>query len=124
MPELSWARLNTDLQLGLRRGAWYRVIREANRQVILDVDHQPVTVLREYLEFVSVRPDRWTVVERPSDATGPAAAWGHSYGVCPNCNHRAPLVQPVAEARCSKCGGTFLVDWSAPYLAGDGGRQL
>jgi len=122
MPELSWARLKTDLHLGLRRGAWYRVIREADGQVILDVDHQPATVLREYLEFVNVRPDRWTIVERTSDATGPAAASGPCYGVCPHCSHRAPLAQPVAQARCANCGGTFLVDWSAPHLAGDGGR--
>ena len=123
MPELSWARLKTDLHLGLRRGAWYPVIREAYGQVILDVEHQPVTVLREYLEFVSVRPDRWTIVERPSDVAGAAAAWGQSYGVCPHCAHRAPLVHPVVEARCSKCRGTFLIDWSAPDLAGGGGRQ-
>ncbi len=57
MPELSWARLATDLRCGLRRGAWYRVIRKADRHVILDVDHRPTTVPRECLEFVSVRPD-------------------------------------------------------------------
>jgi len=124
VPELSWARVTTDLNLGLRRGAWYRVIRETAGQVILDVDHQPVTVLREYLEFVTVRPDRWTIVERRRDAAGPRAAGDDSYGVCPNCNHRAALVHPVVEARCSKCGGTFLIDWSAPFLAGNGGHQL
>ena len=43
MPELSWARLATDLRCGLRRGAWYRVIRKADRHVILDVDHRPAT---------------------------------------------------------------------------------
>jgi hypothetical protein len=123
MPELLWARLKTDLHLGLRRGAWYRVIREADGQVILDVEHQPVTVLREYLEFVSVRPDRWTIVERPIDVAGAAAEWGQSYGVCPHCTHRAPLVHPVVEARCSKCRGTFLIDWPAPYLAGGGGMS-
>jgi hypothetical protein len=124
MPELLWARLTTDLHCGLRRGAWYRVIREADGQVIVDVDHQPATVLREYLEFVSVRPDRWTTLERPSDVAGAAAAWGKSYGVCPHCTHRAPLVHPVVEAHCSKCGGTFLIDRSAPHRAGEGGRQL
>ncbi len=123
MPELSWARLKTDLHLGLRRGAWYRVIRATGGQVILDVDHQPVTVLCEYLEFVSVRPDRWTIVERPSDVAGAAAAWGQSYGVCLHCTHREPLVHPVVEAGCSRCRGTFLIDWPAPYLAGGGGRQ-
>jgi hypothetical protein len=122
MPELQWARLKTDLHLGLRRGAWYRVIRELDTQVILDVEHQPRTVLREYLEFVSVRPDRWTIVERPSDVAGAAVGWGQSYGVCPQCTHREPLVHPVVEARCSKCHGTFLIDWSAPSPAGDGGR--
>src|SRR5881275_2966027 len=110
MPELSWARVKTDLHLGLRRGAWYRVIRETGSQVILDV--------------ASVRPDRWTIVERPSDVAGAAAGWGQSYGVCPHCTHRASLVHPVVEARCSKCGGTFLIDWSASHLAGEGGRQL
>jgi len=124
MPELSWARVKTDLHLGLRRGAWYRVIRETGSQVILDVDHQPATILREYLEFASVRPDRWTIVERPSDVAGAAAGWGQSYGVCPLCTHRASLVHPVVEARCSKCGGTFLIDWSASHLAREGGRQL
>jgi len=124
MPELSWARVKTDLHLGLRRGAWYRVIRETGSQVILDVDHQPATILREYLEFASVRPDRWTIVERPSDVAGAAAGWGQSYGVCPHCTHRASLVHPVVEARCSKCGGTFLIDWSTSHLAGEGGRHL
>jgi len=124
MPELSWARVKTDLHLGLRRGAWYRVIRETGSQVILDVDHQPATILREYLEFASVRPDRWTIVERPSDLAGAAAGWGQSYGVCPHCTHRAPLDHPAVEAHCSKCGGTFLIDWSASHLAGEGGRQL
>ncbi len=124
MPELLWARLKSDLHFGLRRGAWYRVIRQEASEAILDVARQPVAVLREHLEFVSVRPDRWTIVERPSYAAGPAAAWGHSYGVCPNCNHRAPLVHPVVEARCSKCNETFLIDWSAPYLAGDGRGTL
>ena len=124
MPELSWARVKTDLHLGLRRGAWYRVIRETGSQVILDVDHRPATILQEYLEFASVRPDRWTIVERPSDVAGAAAGWGQSYGVCPHCTHRASLVHPVVEARCSKCGGTFLIDWSASHLAREGGRQL
>src|SRR5438093_436732 len=73
MPELSWARLKTDLHLGLRRGAWYRVIREAYGQVILDVEHQPVTVLREYLEFVSVRPDPWPGPPSPCRACDPVA---------------------------------------------------
>src|SRR5205814_8983788 len=42
-PYTTLFRFKTDLQLGLRRGAWYRVIREADGQVILDVDHQPAT---------------------------------------------------------------------------------
>src|SRR5256885_17183096 len=67
MPELSWARVKTDLHLGLRRGAWYRGIRETGSQVILDVDHQPATGLRADLASVSARPDGWTIVERPSE---------------------------------------------------------
>jgi len=51
---------------GLQRGAWYRVIRQTDREAVLDVDHRPATVPRDHLEFVTVRPDRRTIVERPS----------------------------------------------------------
>lgn len=111
MPELLWARVKGDAHYGLRRGAWYRVIRRTDREALLDVDHRPATVPRECLEFVSVRPDRWTIVERPSGAAGPVAAWGRSYGVCPSCMHRTPVTYLTPEARCPKCGGTFRVDW-------------
>lgn len=117
MPELQWARLRTDVNCGLRRGAWYRVIRLTQEDAILDVEHKPLTIPRDYLELVSIPPDHWTVVPRPKDAMGPAASW-NSYGVCPNCHHRVPLRHPTPEARCPKCSGLFKVAWGTPGVAG------
>jgi len=121
MTELLWARLKADLGCGLRRGAWYRVLRRTVVDAILDVDHRPMTVLCDHIEFTSVRPQRWTIVERPGEEAGLATVWGTSYAVCPSCCHRTPFLHPGAEARCSKCGGTFLVEWptSTPTPGGD-----
>jgi hypothetical protein len=124
MPDLQWARLKTDVKCGLRRGAWYRVIRLTPEEAILDVDRKPITIARDHLDLVSIPPDHWTVVPRPRDVVGPAVGWGDSYGVCPNCHHRAPLRRQPLELACSKCGGVFKVAWETPYLAGPrGGRQ-
>ena len=113
MTELLWARLKVDLRCGLRRGAWYRVIRRAEADAILDVNHRAVTIPCDHLEFTSIRPHRWTIIERPSVDAGLATLWGAWYGVCPSCSYRAPLLHAGAEARCSKCGETFLVEWPA-----------
>lgn len=123
MPELLWARLKVDVRCGLRRGAWYRVIRRTTADAILDVDHRATVIPSDVLEFTSVRPHRWSIVERPGADAGLATLWGTSYGVCPSCCHRAPLLYPGAEARCVKCGGTFLVEWPASSPAAGGGRE-
>lgn len=123
MTELLWARLTGDIPCGLRRGAWYRVIRRTTLEAILDVGHRPTTIACEHLEFTSVRPERWTVVERPGVYAGLAALWGACYGVCPNCSHRAPLQQRGAEARCPKCGETSLIAWPASQPAGGADRE-
>jgi hypothetical protein len=99
------------------------VIRRSEAEAVLDVGHRPTTIACEHLEFTSVRPDRWTIVEHPGPYAGLAALWGASYGVCPSCSYRAPLSHPVVEARCSKCGGTFSIDWPASRSAAGSGRD-
>src|ERR1051325_5631015 len=112
MTELLWARLKADLRCGLRRGAWYRVIRRTLGDAILDVDHRPLTVPGDCLELTSGRPERWTIVERPGEEAGLATLWGTSYAVCPSCSHRTPVLHPGAEARCTNCGGPLLEVWA------------
>jgi hypothetical protein len=93
------------------------VIRRTDAEAILDVGGKPTAIACAHLEFTGVRPDRWTIVEYPGTYAGLAALWGASYGVCPSCSYRAPLSHPVVEARCSRCGGTFLIGWPASRAA-------
>src|SRR5947199_7140155 len=60
-----WARLNADLSCGLRRGAWYRVVRLTPDEAVLQVPRrEQVRVPRHYVETLSNRPRHWTVVPR------------------------------------------------------------
>lgn len=117
MPPLHWARLHVDLNCQLRRGAWYRVVRLLPREVVLDVNGKPLTVLRSYLHVTSTPPSRWTVVSRPADALQLPAGWGTEYGVCPGCRERAPLEGRPPSRRCPRCNGLFEVAWDERDLA-------
>ena len=57
--QLAWARLRVEADVGLRRGAWYRVTRFTPSEVFLDVQRFPVGVPRRFLEVVLGRPLRW-----------------------------------------------------------------
>jgi hypothetical protein len=117
--ELQWARLRLDVNRGLRRGAWYRVIRVTDDGIILDVNRTPLTVPHSLLETVTVPPRRWSVVWRPRDAVRLPAAWGDRYLTCPACRNRTPVREHPLTMHCSRCGGMFAVDWderdSRPY---------
>src|SRR5207237_609700 len=69
VPALQWARLNADLNLRLRRGAWYRVLELHPLEAVLDVRGARVTVPRPFLEIVGTPPRRWTVVAGLRDAS-------------------------------------------------------
>src|SRR5437879_2213050 len=102
--ELQWARLRLDVNRGLRRGAWYRVIRITDEGVMLDVNRTPVTLARTLLETVTVPPRRWSVVLRPRDAVCLPRDWGDRYLTCPGCRNRAPTRGHPPTLGCPRCG--------------------
>src|SRR5438094_7231807 len=81
-----WARVAGDVNVGIRRGAWYQVIRLTPEAAWLDVFYRTLSVPRECLEIVTVRPDLWSVVARPYDAVDLPVKWGSGYAVCPRCS--------------------------------------
>jgi hypothetical protein len=116
MPDVpQWARVRGDINCNVRRGAWYEIQRLTQDEAILDVDRRPVSVPRSSLQIVPVRPQRWSVVARPSDAMNMPLSWGSKYAVCPGCRDRAPLKGHDTEIRCTRCGGVFEVAWDDPY---------
>jgi len=62
MAAQQWARLQTDVNVKLRRGAWYRILKLGPKEAVLDVNRQPHTVSRSLLQIVQTPPSRWTVV--------------------------------------------------------------
>jgi hypothetical protein len=116
--EMQWGRLQADVNVRLRRGAWYRVLKLAPLQAILDVNRTPIPVPRFVLEIVSQPPRRWTVVPAPKAARRVAAHLGEAYAVCPSCRHRMALRGKPRRLGCDGCRTAFDVDWDEGYLDG------
>jgi len=116
MPALQWARLQADVDCQLRRGAWYRVVRVAPLEVVVDVNQRGLSVPRPFLEIAPKSPRRWTVVPRPRRAPRLPPSWGARYAVCPSCRNRAPLDGRPDSLRCQRCNGLFEIAWDEPYL--------
>lgn len=114
---LQFARLQADVPCKLRRGAWYRVLRLAAVEAVLDVARREMAVPREYLQIEETPPRRWTVVPLPNNALRVPASWGDHYGVCPNCRARASVVGRPPRLRCDRCNGLYDVAWDEAYLA-------
>ena len=116
MPEVpQWARVRGDVNCQVRRGAWYEVLRLTPDEAILEVVNRPFSVPRSaLLQIVPLRPQRWSVVARPSDAVMVPLSWGSRYAVCPGCRLRVPLKGYPSEIRCSRCDGVFAVAWDDP----------
>ena len=113
-----WARLQTDINNQLRRGAWYPVLRLSATEAVIEVSKGKPTPISRTLLHITPAPGRtWTVVPRPTRAVRLPASWGSSYGVCPNCRNRAPLDNHPAQLRCQRCNGIFDVAWEEHYLA-------
>src|SRR2546427_11875716 len=91
--DLQWARLRSDENRGLRRGAWYRVVSTTPREAVLDVNRTRVSLPRTSLQFVSTLPQTWTVVSRPPDPHRLPTRWGGQDAVCPSCPNPAPPKQ-------------------------------
>ena len=112
MPEEpKWARVRGDLNFHVRRGAWYEVLRLTPHEAILAVDNRAFSMLRFSLQIVPLRPQRWSVVARPSDAVMIPLSWGSHYAVCPGCRRRAPFKGHPTEIQCPRCNGVFAVAW-------------
>ena len=92
MAEQLYARLREDVNVRLRRGAWYRVLKLQDLKAILEVSGRPVKVAAALLEIVKRPPPRWTVVI-PSVAGARKAppSLAARYAVCPSCGERAPF---------------------------------
>jgi DNA-directed RNA polymerase subunit RPC12/RpoP len=115
---MQWARIRPGLNYGLRRGAWYPVVRKTLVEAVLVVNKQPVSVPLPIVEIRATRPWFWTVVPLPRDAVNIPADWGSRYAVCPNCGQRMPLPRRKSVLRCSSCDREFEIDWSEKYGAG------
>src|SRR5207249_5914912 len=74
-----WARVRGDVNIRLRRGAWYEVVSLTPEQAVVDVNEQQLSVARSFLQIVPLRPQRWSVVARPADAVNLPLSWGATY---------------------------------------------
>src|ERR1051325_4500955 len=62
-PHSRWARLRVDVNCGLRRGAWYPVVRFVKSRAILDVTDDRVPVARDRLQITFTQPLPWSLVQ-------------------------------------------------------------
>jgi hypothetical protein len=108
-----WVRLKHDVNTTLRRGAWYKVIKLAPLEAIVDVKGKPVAVPRNAVELAAAPSLQWSVVPSPKNAPRFPLTWGPQYAVCPNCRERASLVGRPASLRCTRCNQLFDVAWEA-----------
>lgn len=106
-----FARLQADVPVKLRRGAWYRVLHLDDLQAVIEVNHRKVGVLRAWLDIAQRPPDRWAVVEGSQENRKAPPHLRGTYGVCPNCRARAPLPKKAQSHECAKCRGEFAINW-------------
>ena len=116
MQTTQWARLQQDVDCGLRRGAWYPTVVLGWTRVLLDVHGKRRSVPFHYLEIVENRPDYWTVVRRAGNATLIPERWAKGYVVCPSCSYRQLPIGRPAKLRCDHCQEVHEVAWDKPYL--------
>jgi len=111
MPPQQWARLQTDVNVKLRRGAWYRILKLGPLEAVVEVNRRPLSVARTLLQIVQAPPTRWTIVAAPRNAVRVPSSWGARYAVCPGCRERARLEERTTSMRCPKCNGYFDIGW-------------
>ncbi len=109
---IMFARVQDDVPLKLRRGAWYRVLELNDLQAVIEVNHRRIGVLRAWLEIQQRPPQRWSVVEGSKDNRKAPPHLRGTYGVCPNCRARAPLPKRAKAHQCAKCRGEFEINWA------------
>jgi len=108
---MQWARLQTDLNIEIRRGAWYRIRQLGSLQAVIEVRGQELEVPAPFLEVVEKPPRKWTVVARPRDAVRVPSSWGNRYAVCPSCRERQQSIGRPGRMTCNRCRVNFQVGW-------------
>jgi len=101
MADMGWARSRGDRgeRQGLRRGAWYRVVENPQKDyVVLDVHHVEIRVPKTDLEIRDQSPTAWSVVREP-------------HLVCPGCASRAVVPEGMKDAKCNECGRVYPINW-------------
>ena len=112
-----YARLCENVNLHIRRGAWYRVLKQDDLHATLEVNKRPVAVAKAMLEFVKRPPAKWTVVQQRASWIGtPPAGFTNEYAVCPSCTERAVLAAGTKRMPCPSCKWEFEVAWDEHYL--------
>ncbi|MGH7607688.1 MAG: hypothetical protein ACREME_10125, partial [Gemmatimonadales bacterium] len=82
---------------------------------VVDVNRQPVPVVRAFLQLSKSPPRRWTVVPRPRNVPV-SVKIGAQYAVCPSCRVRVPLQGRPSRMFCARCSVDFEVAWEENYL--------
>lgn len=99
----------------LRHGAWYLVVDDLGKRLVVVVKGRRVAVPRHLLEVRPRRPNRFTVVYRTREEASPAYGtpgnMGRVYAVCPAAGCRVPLVGEPPLLRCPRCGHEGEVAW-------------
>jgi len=111
-----WARVNTAVDVPLRRGAWYRVVAPVTRlEVVVSVQGKRVSVPRAAVEISATPPHEWTVVRDPAIAPDRTLdIFRLGYIVCPACRNRVVLpATRLAKQLCPRCSETFPIAWDA-----------
>ena len=112
-----WARLRVDLDLPMRRGAWYRVRELSPLEAVIEINHTTLPVPSAFLVLADVPPRRWAVVPRPERAIRIPDSWAR-YGVCPSCRERVQLTRKPSAMQCPRCNSIFEVGWDEPFDPG------
>lgn len=117
--ELKWARLQADVQCGLRRGAWYQVISLTPHNAVISVNAKPLPMPRTLLEIHAGPPRRWTVLRHPMHSPKVPSRLRYGYAVCPECHHRTALPKrkrTLDRMRCAWCSEVSEIAWDERYL--------
>ena len=89
MPDVpQWARVRGDMNFGARRGAWHEVVRVTAEEAVIQIGERSLSIPRDSVQIVPIRPQRWSVVPRPSDSINMPMSWGSKYAVCSACGAR------------------------------------
>src|SRR5947207_13780667 len=95
-----FARVQDDVPLKLRKGAWYRVLEINDLQAVIEVNRRKVGVLRAWRAIRDPPPQRWAGVEGSKNNTKAPPPPGGRSRAAPHCRARARLAKHATTAAC------------------------